>query len=151
MLSNAKLNFVFTSFTSIAMLELNWICSSYNGTTETDWEHHIFLFYSNLLNSWRKREPNILILSLKEESRWVCVTKSSNSCMDSFMLLKVKKNEMEEEYPFESDIFTFNVWEIRKVLSIFTLPQFHGLGICKVTLGTDIDAAVGCLFLFFLY
>ena len=60
----------------------------------------------------------------KNESRWVCVTKSLNPCMNSSMLLKMKKNEMEGKYPFEYDIFTFNVWEIRKVLSIITLPQF---------------------------
>ena len=61
-------------------------------------------------------------MALKEESHWACVTKSSNSCMKSSMYLKMKKNEIEGEYSFESDIFTLNGSKNKKVLLVIILP-----------------------------
>ena len=106
------------------------------------------------MNSWRKIEPNLLILSLKDESRWVCVTKSSNSYTNSSMLLKMKKNKIEGEYSFESDILILMYEKSEKFwwwLHYLNSNEFcnHGLRLCNVTLEN-----VGCWgyrFIFYYY
>ena len=96
------------------------------------------------MNSWRKIEPNLLILSLKGESRWVYVTKFSKSCMNS-SLLKMKKNKMEENTHLNL-VFLVLMYEKSQFPMSFAIIALE-----YVRLPWGMLAAGGCRYFFLLY